>query len=278
VTITHSDRVVYPEQGLTKQDLAEYYEAVSEWILPYVAGRPLTLVRCPQGRKGQCFYQKHLTDSLPDALRGVVAKEDEAEYVVLDDVTGLVSLVQMGVLEIHPWGSHAESLEKPDRIVFDLDPGPGVAWKQMIVAARTVKKRLTGYKLKSFVRTSGGKGLHIVIPLKPGATWEEVKEFAKTVAHDMQRDDPDLYIATASKAKRNKKIFVDYLRNSRGATSVACYSTRARSGAPVAMPLRWDELGRLKSADQYTVENSLRRLSSLRKDPWDGFFKVRQTL
>ena len=278
VTITHPERVIYPEQGLTKQDLAEYYEAVADWILPYVAGRPLTLVRCPQGREGKCFYQKHLTDSLPDALRGVVVDKDEAEYVVLDDVSGLVSLVQMGVLEIHPWGSRAESLEKPDQIVFDLDPGPGVAWEQMIAAARAVKKRITGYKLKPFVRTSGGKGLHIVIPLKPGATWEEVKEYAKTVAHYMQHDDPDLYIATASKAKRDKKIFVDYLRNSRGATSVACYSTRARSGAPVAMPLRWEELGKLKSADQYTVENCLRRMSSLRKDPWDEFFKVRQTL
>lgn len=278
VVITHPERVVYPEQGLTKLDLAQYYEAVADWIFPYVAGRPLTLVRCPQGRKGQCFYQKHLTDSLPDALRGVVANEDEEEYVVLDDVAGLVSLVQMGVLEIHPWGSRAESLEKPDQIVFDLDPGPGIVWKQVIAAARAIRKRISSVKLESFVRTSGGKGLHVVIPLKPGSTWEKVKQFAKTMALDMQQEDPALYIATASKAKRNKKIFIDYLRNSRGATSVACYSTRSHAGAPVAMPLRWEELGKLKSPDQYTVENSLRRLSTVKTDPWDGFFTIKQTL
>lgn len=278
VAITHPDRVVYPERGLTKLDLAQYYEAVADWILPYVAGRPLTLVRCPQGSKGKCFYQKHLTDSLPDSLQGVVANEDEEEYVVLDDVRGLVSLVQMGVLEIHPWGSRAKSLEKPDQIVFDLDPGPGIVWKQVIQSARAIRERISSEKLKSFVRTSGGKGLHVVIPLKPGSTWERVKEFAKTMAFDMQKEDPALYIATASKAKRNKKIFIDYLRNSRGATSVACYSTRARDGAPVAMPLRWEELGKLKSPDQYTVENSLRRLSTLKTDPWDGFFQLKQTL
>ncbi len=278
VTITHADRLLYPEQGLTKRHLAEYYEGIADWILRYVAGRPLTLVRCPQGSKGQCFYQKHLTDSLPDALRGVTVDKDEAQYVVLDDLTGLVSLVQMGVLEIHPWSSRAESLEKPDQIVFDLDPGPGVTWEQMIAAARNVRKRIASNKLESFVRTSGGKGLHIVVPLKPGGTWEAVKEFSKSIAFEMQNDESDLYIATASKAKRNKKIFIDYLRNSRGATSVASYSTRARAGAPIAMPLRWEELGRLKSADQYTVENSLRRLSSLKKDPWEDFFKIRQTL
>jgi bifunctional non-homologous end joining protein LigD len=197
---------------------------------------------------------------------------------VLDDVAGLVSLVQMGVLEIHPWGSRAERLEKPDQIVFDLDPGPGIVWKQVIEAARAIRKRISSVKLESFVRTSGGKGLHVVIPLKPGSTWEKVKQFAKTMALDMQQEDPTLYIATASKAKRNKKIFIDYLRNSRGATSVACYSTRARAGAPIAMPLRWEELGKLKSPDQYTVENSMRRLSTLKTDPWDGFFQLKQTL
>jgi bifunctional non-homologous end joining protein LigD len=238
----------------------------------------LTLVRCPQGRHGQCFYQKHLTDSLPDALRGVVVDEDEGEYVVLDNLSGLISLVQMGVLEIHPWGSRAKSLEKPDQIVFDLDPGPGIQWNQIISAARAVRKRISKHGLEPFVRTSGGKGLHIVIPLKPAGTWQTAKEFAKTIAQEMQHDDPNLYIATASKAKRNKKIFVDYLRNSRGATSVASYSTRARADAPVAMPLRWEELGKLKSADQYTVENCLRRLSSLKKDPWENFFKTKQTL
>lgn len=280
VTITNPDRVLYPEQGLTKFGLAEYYESIAEWILPYVAGRPLTLVRCPQGRKSHCFYQKHLTDAMPESLRSVAIQEKDKvdDYVVLDDLAGLISLVQLGVLEIHPWGARAADVEAPDQIVFDLDPGPGVAWKQLIEATRAVRDQITRHKLKSFVRTSGGKGLHIVIPLKPASTWEVVKEFAKNVAFQMQNDDPALYIATSTKAKRNKRIFVDYLRNSRGATSVASYSTRAREGAPVAMPLRWEELGKLQSANQYTVSNVLKRLSALRKDPWDGFFKIRQTL
>jgi bifunctional non-homologous end joining protein LigD len=278
VEITHPDRVLYPEQGLTKHDLAKYYESVADWILPYVVGRPLTMVRCPQGRKGKCFFQKHLTDSLPDTLEGVVVNKDEGKYVVLNDLSGLVSLVQMGVLEIHPWGSRADSLEKPDQVVFDLDPGPDVAWSEVINAARHLRKLLIKHKLKSFVRTSGGKGLHVVIPIKPDSSWEVIKEFSRSIAFDLQHTEPDRFVAVASKAKRTDRIFVDYLRNSRGATSVASYSTRAREGAPVAMPLRWEELGKVKSADQYTVRNALRRLGSLRKDPWDGFFKVRQTL
>jgi bifunctional non-homologous end joining protein LigD len=280
VSITHPDRVLYPEQGLTKLGLAEYYEAISEWILPYVANRPLTLVRCPQGHKRHCFFQKHLSDAMPDTLRGVMIKEkeEEGEYVVLDDLAGLISLVQLGVLEVHPWGAKADAVESPDQIVFDLDPGPGVPWQTMIEAGRAVRDRIAQHKLKSFVRTSGGKGLHIVIPLKPASTWDSIKEFAKEIAHEMQHDDPGLYIAKSTKAKRNRRIFVDYLRNSRGATSVASYSTRARQGAPVAVPLRWEELGKLESADQYTVANVVKRLSALRKDPWDGFFRIKQTV
>jgi bifunctional non-homologous end joining protein LigD len=236
------------------------------------------MVRCPQGRQGKCFFQKHLTDSMPDTVEGVVINKDEGEYVVVNDLSGLVSLVQMGVLEIHPWGSRTDNLEKPDQIVFDLDPGPGVEWSEVIDAARHLRKLLAKRKLKSFVRTSGGKGLHVVIPIKPSATWDEAKEFARSIAFDLQAENPDRFVAVASKAKRKNKIFVDYLRNSRGATSVASYSTRAHEGAPVAMPLRWEELGKVKSADQYTVRNALRRLGPLRKDPWDDFFKVRQTL
>lgn len=278
VTISNPDRVLYPEQGLTKRGLAEFYDSIADWILPYIVGRPLSLVRCPQGRKGQCFYQKHLTESMPEALRGVVVNKGEEKYVVLDDLSGLISLVQMGVLEIHPWGSREDNLETPDTMVFDLDPGPGIEWKQVIDAARDLRKRLSSHRLNSYVRTSGGKGLHVVVPLEPKASWDEVKAFAKKIANEMQVDDPDVYVANMSKARRDKKIFVDYLRNSRGATSVASYSTRARNGAPVAMPIKWKELGKLTSADQYTVENARRRLSSLRKDPWDEFFEVRQSL
>lgn len=280
VTITHPDRVLYPEQGVTKLDLAKYYEAVADWVLPYVTNRPLTLVRCPSGRAGACFYQKHMKDTLPDGLRSVTIQEkDKAdEYVVVDDLAGLVSLVQMSVLEIHPWGARADQIEKPDLIVFDLDPGPGVEWDDIVTGARLLRKRLDGAKLNSFVRTSGGKGLHVVVPLKPGGSWEDVKEFARAFAQAVAHDDPRRYIATASKAKRKGKIFVDYLRNSRGATAIASYSTRARAGAPVAMPLDWKELSKVKSGDQYTVFNAVRRLGTLRKDPWESFFKLRQSL
>jgi bifunctional non-homologous end joining protein LigD len=280
VRITHPDRILYPEQGLTKLELAEFCESIADWFLPHVINRPLTLVRCPQGRTGQCFYQKHLTDSLPPALRGVSVKgkEGRAQYVYLDDLTGLISVVQMGALELHPWPARIDQLEKPDRVVFDLDPGPGVLWKDVIAAARDVRRRIEDYGLESFVRTSGGKGLHVVVPLNPGSTWAALKAFAKAIATQMAKDDPENYVATASKAKRKGKIFIDYFRNSRGATSVASYSTRARLGAPVAMPLRWSELGKVEAANFYTVANTVRRLSALGSDPWANLFKLRQTL
>jgi bifunctional non-homologous end joining protein LigD len=280
VTITNPDRVLYPQQGLTKQDLAAYYESVSDFVLPHVVGRPLTIVRCPSGQGGECFYQKHVTESVPEAIRGVMVKMKggREKYVAVDDLAGIVSLVQMGVLEIHPWGATAKDLEKPDRIVFDLDPGPGVKWKQVVAAAREVRDLLGEHKLVSFVRLSGGKGLHVVVPIEPRRPWDEVKQFAKDIAVDMAQASPTKYIATATKAKRGGKIFVDYLRNGRGATAVASYSSRARTGAPVAMPLRWEELGRTKSGEQYNVVNTTRRLGSQKVDPWKDFFKIKQSL
>lgn len=280
VRLTHPDRVMYPEQGLTKLDLAKYYEAIADWILPYVVARPLTLVRCPGGRAGACFYQKHMSETLPDALGSVTIQEKNKrdEYVVVNDLAGLISLVQMSVLEIHPWGARADDVERPDQLIFDLDPGPGIDWREVINGARLVRDTLEGQKLKSFVRTSGGKGLHVVVPLKPKRSWDDVKQFAKELAQSIVDDEPGHYVANMSKAKRKGKIFIDYLRNSRGATAVASYSTRARTGAPVATPLDWNELSKVKSADQYTVLNSIRRLASRRKDPWDGFFKLRQSL
>jgi bifunctional non-homologous end joining protein LigD len=280
VSLSNPDRVLYPEQGLTKKDLAEYYERVADYILPHVVGRPLTIVRCPAGRVGECFYQKHVSGSVPEAVRGVTVQEKgkREKYVAIDDLAGLVSLVQMGVLEIHPWGSTSGNLEKPDRIIFDLDPGPGVSWKQVIAAAREIRELLAGHDFVSFVRTSGGKGLHVVLPIQPKRPWDEVKQFTKDIAYGMTERSPGKYIATSAKAKRQGKIFVDYLRNGRGATAVASYSSRARAGAPVAMPLSWDELGRTKSGDQYNVINTLRRLGSRKADPWKDFFKINQSL
>jgi bifunctional non-homologous end joining protein LigD len=189
---------------LTKLDLAQYYERIAEWILPHLVNRPLTMVRCPTGRAGQCFYQKHLAEKMPAALRGVSIKEKSAtrQYVVIDDLAGLVTLVQRGVLEIHPWGSTADDLEHPDRLVIDLDPGEGAIWKAVIHGAHEVKEYLEGLNLTSFVRTTGGKGLHVVAPLVAGATWEQHKEFAATIAQTLTARSPALYLATMSKAQR----------------------------------------------------------------------------
>jgi bifunctional non-homologous end joining protein LigD len=280
VRITNPDRVLYPEQGLTKRDLAEFYERIADWVLPYVVNRPLTLVRCPEGHTGECFYQKHLTGYMPEAVEGVRVKEKgkSEEYVMIRDLAGLISLVQMGVLEIHPWPARVDKLERPDYLVFDLDPGEGVEWKAVVAGAREVKERLEGAGLRAFLRTSGGKGLHVVVPLQRRNTWDELKQFAKSVADTMTRDAPDRYLATMSKAKRRGKVYIDYLRNQRGATAIASYSTRARDGAAVATPISWEELTATSRADKYNVSNLPKRLGKLSRDPWEGFFSVRQSL
>jgi bifunctional non-homologous end joining protein LigD len=266
--------------GLTKQGLAEYYAAVADWILPHVIDRPLTLVRCPDGLRGQCFYQKHLAHSRPEGVSTVRIKEKDStgEYVVVRDLVGIVSLVQIGVLEIHPWPAQADKLESPDRLVFDLDPGAGAMWQYVVKAAREVRNRLEELGLTTYLRTSGGKGLHVVAPLARRNTWDELKAFAKAVADEMVRRSPDRYTATLSKAKRRGKLFIDYLRNQRGATAVASYSTRAREGAPIAAPLSWDELTPRLKPNGFTVANMPRRLAKLKADPWEGFLTPRQSI
>ena len=280
VTITHPDRVLYPGQGVTKRSLAEFYVGIADYIMPYIENRPLTLVRCPGGQAKACFYQKHITGDMPPGLRGVMVEENGGadEYVVVDDVSGLVGLVQMGVLELHPWPARADNLERPDMLVFDLDPGEGVVWKDIVRAAGEVRDLLESLNLRSFLRTSGGKGLHVVAPLARRNDWNQFKVFAKGVADAMVRTAPDRYIATLSKAKRRGKIFVDYLRNQRGATAVASYSTRARPGATVATPLAWSELAVKLKPDKFTVLNLPKRLQTLREDPWGDFFTVKQSI
>jgi bifunctional non-homologous end joining protein LigD len=280
VRLTQPDRVLYPKDGFTKRDLAEYYARIADWILPYVAKRPLTLVRCPEGHESECFFQKHITGTMPDTLHGVPIKEKDKkeEYVAIDDLAGLVSLVQMGVLELHPWPAREDNVEKPDFFVFDLDPGEGTTWKDVVHGALELRERLEGVSLKTFLRTSGGKGLHIVVPIERRTSWEDFKQFAKSVADTMTREAPDRYIATMSKAKRRGKIFVDYLRNQRGATAIASYSTRRRSGAPVATPIAWDELNAKTRPDMFNIKNLPKRLDRLKKDPWADFFKVRRSI
>jgi bifunctional non-homologous end joining protein LigD len=278
IRITHPNRVLFREQNLTKLDLATYFEHVADWILPHVANRPLTLVRCPTGPAGQCFYQKHLSNSLPDVVRGVTIQEEDSreQYVVIDDLSGLISLIQMGVLEFHPWPARADDVERPDRLVFDLDPGEGVQWNRVVEAAGHVRDLLQTLGLTSFLRTSGGRGLHVVVPLVRRTTWDELKQFAKNVADRLIDAMPTRYIATMSKVKRRGKVFIDYLRNQRGATAIASYSTRARVGAPVAMPLAWEELGGRIKANSFRVDNVPERLE--RSDPWKDFLTIRQSI
>lgn len=276
VKLTHPDRVYWEDAGITKRDLADYYVKIWKWMAPHLVGRPIALLRCPEGAAGQCFFQKHAAGGLvPDLLHLVAEKGDK--IISLDDLDGLISLVQAGVLEIHTRGSTIEHLDKADRLVFDLDPGPGTNWPDVVAAARDVRERLEGIKLKTFLKTSGGKGLHVVLPIKP-TPWEEAKEFTYTVARAMEADAPEKYVSTATKTKRHGRIFIDYLRNSREATAVAPYSTRARDGAPVSVPIDWSELGSLKGANTYTVNNIAQRLSRLRKDPWAGVGKIKQPL
>jgi len=280
VTLTHPDRVLYPGQGITKRDLAAFYEEISDWILPHVVERPLSLVRCPAGQGTACFYQKHVGPEASDSIEGVKVKEKGAvrTYAYIEDLAGLVSLVQMGVLEVHPWGSRVGNLEHPDRLTLDIDPAPGVPWKRVIATARQLRALLLELRLKSFVKTTGGKGLHVVVPLAAKQSWETVKDFARGIAEAMVQRAPEEYTASLSKASRTGKLFIDYLRNSQGATAVAAYSTRALPGAPVATPVAWDELGTDLRSDQFTVKNLPRRLAARRKDPWDGFLKLRQSL
>ncbi|MFY9686521.1 MAG: DNA ligase D, partial [Pseudolabrys sp.] len=276
IRLTHPDRVYWDDTGITKQDLAEYYLKVWKWMRPHVAGRPISLLRCPEGISGQCFFQKHARAGIPvEHLHLIPEKGDK--IISVDDLDGIVALVQGGVLEIHTRGTTVDHREHADRLVFDLDPGPGTGWDDVVEAARGVRTRLSKLKLKSFVKTSGGKGLHVVLPIKP-APWKEAKAFAQAIATSMATQLPERYIATATKSARSKRIFVDYLRNSREATAVAPYSTRARPGAPVSVPIEWSELSNLKGANQYTVLNLVHRLARQRKDPWAGIGRVKQSL
>ncbi len=280
VPLSNPARVLYPDIGITKQDLAEYYADVAKWMLPHLLRRPLTLVRCPEGWNRQCFFHKHLGETAPDVLRAiqVMEKGGRVEYSVVDNPEGIVALAQTGALEIHVWGSREPKIEQPDMMIFDLDPAPGVAWEKMITAAFLLRSRLADLGLASFVKTTGGKGLHVATPLTPRLDWDAVKEFSRAVAESIVREFPHDYIATMSKAKREGKIFIDYLRNGRGATSIAAFSTRAKKGAPVSAPVSWEELTPELRPDAFNIGNIRQRLASLKKDPWEGYFAVRQSI
>lgn len=280
IRLSHPTRVLYPEQGLTKLDLAHYYQSVADSVLLHIAGRPVMLLRCPEGHEKECFHQKHMNRMVPKAVHSVEIQDEKGKtspYLMVDDLPGLMALVQMGALELHVWGSRAERLEYPDRMVFDLDPDEGLPWTQVVDAADLVRDRLGKMGLQSWVKTTGGKGLHVVIPLSGKQTWDEVKAFSQALAEQLVKDLPDRYTSKMSKAGRKGKLFIDYLRNGRGATAVAAYSTRARPGATVSVPVGWDELRRL-TPGQFTVTTVPRRLQTLKHDPWKEFWNVRQSI
>lgn len=280
IRLSHPTRVLYPEQGLTKLDLAHYYQSVADSVLLHIAGRPVMLLRCPEGHEKECFHQKHMNRMVPKAVHSVEIQDEKGKtspYLMVDDLPGLMALVQMGALELHVWGSRAERLEYPDRMVFDLDPDEGLPWTQVVDAADLVRDRLGKMGLQSWVKTTGGKGLHVVVPLSGKQTWDEVKAFSQALAEQLVKDVPDRYTSKMSKAGRKGKLFIDYLRNGRGATAVAAYSTRARSGATVSTPVEWDELRRL-TPGQFTVTTVPRRLQTLKHDPWKEFWNVRQSI
>lgn len=275
VELTHPDRVYWADVGVTKGGLADYYAEVWRLMAPYVVNRPLSLVRGPDGVGKPLFFQKHAWKGMN---KNILLKPDPAdpaeEDVYIRSFDGLLGLVQGATLEIHPWGSTLDDWEKPDMVNIDLDPGDGVSWTDVIAAAHEVKRRFEEMGLVAFVKTSGGKGLHVVAPVKPKAEWPDVKAAMKALADGMAGDDPDKYVSTITKSKRKGKILIDYLRNGRGATAVAPYSTRARPGAPVSMPVAWDELGGAIGPNYFTVNNTPARIAQMASDPWADFRKA----
>ena len=291
MTLTHPSRVFWPLDQITKLDLVDHYESVAVRMLPYVLGRPVSMVRCPdgvqslpptvrqgRGRAGLCFFHKHPGADFPGPFGRVGIEESggPGTYLTITEAGSMTGLAQMGVLEIHIWGSTWPDIERPDTLVFDLDPGPEVDWPALAQGARLMRDVLHALGLQSFVKTTGGKGLHVVVPITPSDNWEIVRPFCKAVAEAFVSLAPDKYTANMSKAKRGSKIYVDYVRNGRGATSIAPYSTRAREHATIAVPLRWTELSGRIRPDTYTIKNLSNRLRALKGDPWDGYFEVQR--
>lgn len=279
VRITHPDRVIDAQSGLRKIDLVEYFEAISAWLLPHVQGRPVALARAPKGVGGELFFQKHAKAlQIPHATQHAGLDPGHAPLLTLDSTEALVGAAQMDTIELHTWNALAASIEKPDRIVFDLDPDPSLAWERMLEAAQLTRELLDALGLRAWCKTSGGRGLHLVVPLTRHAGWDEAKDFARAVASHMAATLPERFSAKRGAQNRKGRIFVDYLRNNRGASTAAAYAPRARPGLGVSVPVDWDELHTLTSGDQWTVANVRERLEALRADPWSGYEKARQRI
>ena len=279
IRISNPHRIIFPKQGITKAELARYYDAVGSRMLPLVANRPMSLLRCPKGRGDECFFQKHASAGFPDELKRVNLREKSgkrADYLYLDGIEGLIAGVQMGTLEFHIWGSRIDLLEKPDRVVFDLDPDESIDFAVVSLAAAVLRQHLDELGLKTIPLVTGGKGVHVIAPLRRTAEWPTVKAFAQGFAAKLAGDDPDVFTATMSKSRRQGRIFVDWMRNERGSTAIAPYSTRARENGPVATPVSWDELEDLQSANSFRIDDVVKRLES--RDPWEASRQWRQAI
>ncbi|HXH29282.1 MAG TPA: DNA ligase D [Bacteriovoracaceae bacterium] len=279
-TISSPDKVLFKAEKKTKKDVAEFYTAIAKVMLPYLADRPLSLVRCPNGSEGSCFFQKHIIGNVPDSFNTFLVKEEKGQgiYVTIDSLEGLIELVQINAFEIHAWNSHKDTYMKPDQIVMDFDPGPGVAWKTIVESGFELKELLEDLGLKSFVKLTGGKGLHVHIPIAPVYSWDQVKSFSQTLAMELVNRRPELYTANMAKKLRNKKIFVDYLRNGYGATAVVPYSLRARPTSAIALPLEWSELRKVKGPQDFTMDKARKKILNRKVDPWKGMLKLKQKI
>ncbi|HTJ56675.1 MAG TPA: DNA ligase D [Devosiaceae bacterium] len=279
IELTHPERVVYPGQGITKAELAAYYAGVAERMLPYIADRPLSLLRCPQGRSKYCFFQKHDTGGFPKSMKSVEITEKDGsieDYFYIEDLAGLIGGVQMNVLEFHIWGCKRDNIEKPERIIFDIDPDEGLGFEHVRDAAADIRNALGDLGLETFPMLTGGKGVHVIAPLKPNFEWPEVKAFCHGFAQWLEAREPDRFVSNMSKAKRKGRMFIDYLRNERGSTAIAPWSSRSREGAPAAVPVGWDELPAIAAANAFTLPAAAARAAL--PDPWKGYFSTRQTI
>ena len=280
IRISNPDRVMYDAPRLTKLDVARYYDTIASAMLPHVEGRPLTLVRCGQGISGDCVYMKHSKLWAFPALKRVKIQEKTkvGDYLVVESPEGIVGLAQMDILEIHTWNTRYQRVECPDRIILDLDPGPAVTWAAVVAAAKLVRGMLQTLELESFVKTTGGRGLHVVIPLAPREDWSVCLDFARAAAEALVRHDAKRFTTTFSKRGRERQILIDYMRNNRTNTSIAAFSTRARTGAPVSMPVSWAELTTRLDPASFTVKTAPGRVARRRKDPWADYFRLKQRL
>jgi bifunctional non-homologous end joining protein LigD len=279
--LTHPDKIIDRESGLTKQQLVAYYAEAASHILPHIADRPLSIVRCPSGTAAKCFFQKHVKAGLPKGIGSVEIVDRKSgkpePYIILSDAAVIPELGQLNVLELHPWGSPADDFEHPDRIIFDLDPDSSIDWKTLAATAGEVRARLKRLGLESFLKSTGGKGLHIVAPIQCEHEWPIIKEFAHQIVLAMEAEDPKLYITKMSKAARTGRIYLDYLRNERGATAVAPYSPRSRNGVPVSVPMAWSEL-KADAAPRCLVAEFEEWRKRLAHDPWADLPKMKQRL